>query len=62
MYCLEGTTFLKFINTSGKIKTIDYVLSFMYFVVDEIGEDNIVQIVTNYKPLYKIVGKKLKRR
>ena len=44
----NGTVFIRFTNTLGNINTLSYLDN----VVKEIGEENVVQVVTNNASAY----------
>jgi Protein of unknown function (DUF 659) len=59
VYCSEGTIFMKSVDASGQIKNADYLFGLMDDMVEQIGEENIVQVVTDNEASYKAAGKKL---
>ncbi|KAL7162515.1 hypothetical protein ACSBR2_042914 [Camellia fascicularis] len=54
--CVGGAMFVKAIDASGKIKDVDYVANIFLSVIEEIGKENIVQIVTNNGSNFKAAG------
>ena len=44
------------VDTTNISKTADYILSLMDKVVDEVGEENIVQVVTDNEASFKAAG------
>ena len=56
VYCHLGTVYHKSIDASDEIKNAKYIFSLMDKVVDEIGEENVVQIVTDNEATYKSAG------
>jgi hypothetical protein len=64
VYCTEGTVFMKSVDASGKIKNADFLYRLMDELVEEIGEENVVQLVTDNEASYKAAGRLLmeKRR
>jgi len=55
----KGTVFLKSMDTSTISKIAEIVFKMMDNNVKEVGEDNIVQVVTNDAANYKVVGQML---
>ncbi|MGV8048486.1 DUF domain-containing protein, partial [Mycobacterium kansasii] len=51
-----GTIYHKSIDASEATKNANYINELMDKVVDEIGEENIVQIVTDNEATYKLAG------
>lgn len=52
----KGTIFLKSIDASHISKTTDKIFEMIDQIVEEVGEENIVQIVTDNAENYKVVG------
>ena len=44
------------VDTTNIPKTTDYIFSFMDKVVKEVGEENVVQVVTHNEASFKVVG------
>ncbi|MQL83069.1 hypothetical protein Taro_015541 [Colocasia esculenta] len=42
IYCKAGTIFWKSVDTSGKVKNVEYLFRLMNNMVEEIGEKRIV--------------------
>ncbi|PNY07001.1 HAT family dimerization domain containing protein [Trifolium pratense] len=59
VYSPKGTIFLKFIDASDITKTANKVFKMIDDVVEEVGEENVVQIVTNNAANYKAAGELL---
>src|SRR5262249_38824911 len=59
VYCSKGTVFLKSIDVSNNSKNANYLCGLMDDMVEQIGEENVVQIVTDNEASYKAAGKKL---
>ncbi|XP_074318448.1 uncharacterized protein LOC141655260 [Silene latifolia] len=55
----KGTVFLSSIDTSNISKTADKVLEMLNVVVEKVGEENVVQIVTDNAANYKAAGERL---
>ncbi|KAL7168345.1 hypothetical protein ACSBR2_038729 [Camellia fascicularis] len=51
-----GAMFVKAIDASGNIKDVDYVANIFLSVIEEIGKQNIVQIVTDNGSNFKAAG------
>ncbi|MQL95235.1 hypothetical protein Taro_027897 [Colocasia esculenta] len=47
-----GTVFMKSVDASGQIKNAEYLLRLMDEMVEEIGEENVVQVVTDNEARY----------
>ncbi|RVW91104.1 hypothetical protein CK203_039901 [Vitis vinifera] len=45
------------VDTTNILKTADYIFSLMDKVVKEVGEENVVQVVTDNKTSFKAIGK-----
>ncbi|KAF1896197.1 hypothetical protein Lal_00027263 [Lupinus albus] len=58
----KGTVFLKSIDASHFSKTADRVFRMTDEIVEEVGEENVVQIVTDNAANYKAVGELLMRK
>jgi len=55
--CPKGTMFLKLVDASDKIKSAQLICEMMEEIVEEVGEQNIVQIVTDNAANYMAVGR-----
>ncbi|XP_031391589.1 uncharacterized protein LOC116203792 [Punica granatum] len=55
----KGTIFLTSIDTSDISKTVDKVFEMIDDIVDQVGEENVVQIVTDNTANYKAAGEML---
>ncbi|XP_028061928.1 uncharacterized protein LOC114265344 [Camellia sinensis] len=63
VYCNRGTIFHKSIDASNIIsRTVEYYFGLLDKVVDEIGEQYVVQVVTDNEPALKAAGKMLMRK
>ena len=60
----KGTVFLKSLDASDNCKTVDGIFEMIDGIVEEVGEENVVQVVTRNESNYKAAGKMLveKRR
>ena len=54
---LVGTMFLKSVDASDKVKTAQLICEMMEEVIQEVGEENAVQIVTNNAANYMATGR-----
>ncbi|CAL5412651.1 unnamed protein product [Camellia sinensis] len=57
-----GAMFVKAIDASGNIKDADYVANIFLSVIEEIGKENIVQIVTDNGSNFKVAGLKIENK
>ncbi|XP_028117760.1 uncharacterized protein LOC114315344 [Camellia sinensis] len=63
VYCNRGTIFHKSIDASNIIsRTVEYYFGLLDKVVDKIGEQYVVQVVTDNEPALKATGKMLMRK
>src|SRR5262249_29712220 len=62
VYCTEGTIFLSSVDASNHAKNANYLFNLMDDIVERIGEDVVVQIVTDNEASYKAVGRKLEQK
>jgi len=60
----KGTVFLKSLNASENCKTVDGIFEMIDGIVEEVGVENVVQVVTRNESKYRAAGKMLvsKRR
>ena len=58
----RGTVFLKSIDASNICKTTEQIFKMMDDLVDEVGEENVIQIVTDNAANYKAVGELLMQK
>uniref|UniRef100_A0A6N2MJA2 DUF659 domain-containing protein n=1 Tax=Salix viminalis TaxID=40686 RepID=A0A6N2MJA2_SALVM len=61
-YSPRGTVFLKSVDTSGLRKDKETLLEMFDEVVKEVGQENIVQFVSDNEASYKAAGKALQQR
>ncbi|XP_077216017.1 uncharacterized protein LOC143850677 [Tasmannia lanceolata] len=59
VYCDGKTVFLKSIEASAVIKDYKYIYKLLVEVIEEVGEKNVVQIVTDNGSNYKKMGQKI---
>ncbi|XP_050290083.1 uncharacterized protein LOC126728272 [Quercus robur] len=62
VYCPRGAIFLKSIDTSGLTKDAETLFNIFDSVVQEIGVEYIVQLITDNASAYKKAGKKLQQK
>ncbi|XP_065636780.1 uncharacterized protein LOC112033391 [Quercus suber] len=62
VYCPRGAMFLKSIDTSGLTKDAETLFNIFDSVVQEIGVEYIVQLITDNASTYKKAGKQLQQR
>ena len=53
VYCDRSMIYLSSVNTTNISKTTDYIFSLMDKIVEEVGEENIVQVVTDNEASFK---------
>ncbi|XP_038982755.1 uncharacterized protein LOC120110891 isoform X1 [Phoenix dactylifera] len=61
-YCDAKTFFHKSVDASAYVHNIAYMLKLMEDVIDLVGEENVVQVVTDDGPQYKAAGQVLMER
>lgn len=59
IYCDRAMIYHTSVDCTNKRKTADFLLSLMNNVIDEIGEQNVVQVVTDSEAANKAAGTKL---
>ncbi|XP_047316089.1 uncharacterized protein LOC124919796 isoform X2 [Impatiens glandulifera] len=59
VYCPQGTTFLRSVDLSVSIDSPDFLYLLLKEVVEEIGERNVLQVVTFNQERYSVAAKKL---
>ncbi|KAK2659909.1 hypothetical protein Ddye_006442 [Dipteronia dyeriana] len=62
VYCKGHTIFLKSVDPSDKIKDHQYIYGLLKYVVNEVGEKNVVQIFTDNGSAFVKAGKKLMKK
>ncbi|KAK2637668.1 hypothetical protein Ddye_025463 [Dipteronia dyeriana] len=55
----KGTMFLKSIDASDAVKDVELIFKLLDSVVEEVGEDIVVQVVTDNASAYKATGRLL---
>ena len=55
----RSTMFLKYVDTSSHVKNATYLCEVIEEVIHEVGEENVVQVVTNNATSYVVAGKLL---
>ena len=56
IYCDRSMIYHFLVDTTNIPKTTDYSFSLMDKVVEEVGEENVVQVVTDNEASFKVVG------
>ncbi|XP_073138632.1 uncharacterized protein [Henckelia pumila] len=59
IYCDRNMIFHSSVDCTNKRKTSDFILSLLNKVIDEVGEENIVHVVTDSESANKAAGQKL---
>ena len=62
VYCKGSTIFLKFVDASDNIKDNKYIYGLLKDVIKDVGEANVVQIVTNNGSAFVKAGKLLMKK
>ena len=60
--CPKGTMFLKSVDASDKVKSAQLICEMMEEIVQEVGEENIVQIITDNAANYMSAGRLFEAR
>ena len=47
VYCPQGVYFLKAVDAMNEVKTSEYIFSILDEAIQEVGEKNVVQVVTD---------------
>ena len=56
VYCDRSMIYLSSVDTTNIPKTTDYIFSLMDKIVEEVGEENVVQVVTDNEASFKVAG------
>ena len=56
VYCDRNMIYLSSVDTTNISKTLDYIFSLMDNIIEEVGEENIVQVVTDNEASFKTDG------
>ncbi|KAL6638166.1 hypothetical protein ACP70R_025738 [Stipagrostis hirtigluma subsp. patula] len=59
VYCPEGTMFLKSVDATGIVTSPDALHELLKSIVEEVGEKNVVQVITNNSEIHAVAGKRL---
>jgi hypothetical protein len=59
---LKGTFFLKSVDASDMLESPEKLFKMMDAIVEEVGEENVVQIVTDSTPYFKAAGDMLMKK
>ena len=62
VYCKGNTIFLKYVDASDNIKDNKYIYGLLKEVIKEVGEENVVQIVTDNGLAFVKAGKLLMKK
>ena len=56
VYCDRSMIYLSSVDTTNRPKTADYIFSLMDKIAEEVGEENVVQVVTDNEASFKAAG------
>ena len=56
VYCDRSMVYLSLVDTTNIPKTTNYIFSPIDMIVEEVGEENIVQVVIDNKASFKVAG------
>ena len=56
IYCDRSMIYHSSVDTTNIPKIVDCIFSLIDKVVDEVGEENVIQVVTDNKASFKVVG------
>ncbi|GMI85602.1 hypothetical protein like AT4G15020 [Hibiscus trionum] len=59
VYCPQATVFLKSVDASHVLYSSDYLFELLKQVIEEVGAENVVQVITNRDEQYFFTGKRL---
>lgn len=59
VYCPQATVFMKSVDASHAIYSADYLFELLKQVIEEVGSENVVQVITNCEEPYLFTGKRL---
>lgn len=59
VYCPKGTIFLKSVDATHIVTSSDTLYELLRHVVEEVGDQNVVQVVTKNSEIHALAGKKL---
>ncbi|KAL4339840.1 hypothetical protein GQ457_08G015310 [Hibiscus cannabinus] len=59
VYCPQATVFLKSVDASHALYSPDYLFELLKQVIEEVGAENVVQVITNCDEQYFFTGKRL---
>ncbi|KAH9607558.1 hypothetical protein KSS87_019109 [Heliosperma pusillum] len=59
IYCSEGSMFLKSVNATNLIDDSELLFDLIKEVVEEVGDKNVLQVITPNEDCYSTVGKRL---
>ncbi|XP_042476620.1 uncharacterized protein LOC122058162 [Macadamia integrifolia] len=58
-YCPKGTIFLKYVDASDIVRSTDALYGLLKEVVEEVGVQNVLQVITDSAEHYIVAGKRL---
>lgn len=58
--CTEGPFFLRAIDCSGHQKDVDFQFNILRDAIEEVGPQNVVQVVTDAAPVCRVAGRLIK--
>ncbi|KAH1130964.1 hypothetical protein J1N35_002342 [Gossypium stocksii] len=59
VYCPQATVFMKSVDASHAVYSADYLFELLKQVIEEVGSENVVQVITNCEEPYLFTGKRL---
>ncbi|KAG8061553.1 hypothetical protein GUJ93_ZPchr0003g17125 [Zizania palustris] len=59
VYCPEGTMFLKSVNATDIVVSPDALYELLKNAVEEVGEKNVIQVITNNSEIHAVAGRRL---
>ncbi|TVU02961.1 hypothetical protein EJB05_51506, partial [Eragrostis curvula] len=59
VYCPEGTMFLKSVDATGIVASSDTLYELLKSIVEEVGEKNVIQVITNNSEIHALAGTRL---
>ncbi|XP_020571093.1 uncharacterized protein LOC110018198 isoform X1 [Phalaenopsis equestris] len=59
VYCPEGTMFLRCVDATEIVATADTLYELLKHVVEDVGPNNVIQVITNNSDIHAFAGKRL---
>ncbi|MFQ6619476.1 hypothetical protein Gotur_000895 [Gossypium turneri] len=59
VYCPQATVFMKSVDASHAVYSADYLFELLKQVIEEVGSEKVVQVITNCEEPYLFTGKRL---